>query len=1022
MIENGRQRVKEVFDAARRMAPGERGAFVRAECGADEALRSRVVELLADLDAAGEFLDAPTHGPPDAGAGVPERPGTLIGRYKLLEPIGEGGFGVVVLAEQREPVTRRVALKIIKLGMDTRQVIARFEAERQALALMDHPNIARVLDAGATDTGRPYFVMELVRGEPITRFCDAHRMPVRERLALFMDACHAVQHAHQKGIIHRDLKPSNVLVSRFDDKPVVKIIDFGIAKATGGAGAPGLTDKTLFTEFRQLIGTPAYMSPEQAGLSDLDIDTRSDIYALGVLLYELMTGTMPFDAARLRSAGFDEMRRIIREEEPPRPSTRMSRGARVSRKQGIEVSRCQGVEGEATDSGALDTSTPGHLDTSVLASCRRTDPRSLARSLHGDLDWIAMKALEKDRTRRYDTANGLAQDVERYLRHEPILAGPPSRLYRARRFIRRNRGMVTGGTLLAGALLAGLAGTTFGLVRAERRRAEAEAAREQTQKVSDFQAAMLSDLDAEAMGRIIKEGFREQVRAALERQHIGEPPDRRRRTPEEVEAKLAAFDERANAAHVADVARRLMDQLVLARGAEALDGQFGDQPLVEAQLHSAIGSAYQSLGLRAQAEPHLRAALEIRRRELGPDHELVGDIAWELAVLLGVPGRCEEALPLMRAAIDIHLRTCPGECAKLADGLFNMAHMTEFTGDLAEAERLSRESLAMRRRLVGDGDATVANGMNALARVVEKRGRADEAESLNREALAIARAAHGDEDPMNARILNDLGLAALGRDDPAAAEPLAREAVAIERRLTGDWDPLLPTMLLNHGIALERTGANAEAAQVYKDAIALRRRGAGDDNGEVVTGLTRLANVLRAQGDLPGAETCWREALAIRRRLHAASPNDPALAGALGALGRALVQGGKHAEAEPILRECLAVGEHAVPPDSPEYWHQANVRSMLGVAIAAQGAALIESDAPAAIQRLAEAEPLLLEAAGWLTRNAGYIPEAARTPRLREALGRVVRLYEIWDTVAPAGGKAEKAAEWRAELERLTGP
>ncbi|HEY3246399.1 MAG TPA: serine/threonine-protein kinase, partial [Phycisphaerae bacterium] len=318
------QRIKAVFDVVRRLPPEGRAAGLEAECRGDAELRRQVEELLRDLDEAGEFLTSPTFPLGTAGdtsdSHGAETTGAVIGPYKLLEPIGEGGFGTVYLAEQKEPVRRKVAIKVIKLGMDTRQVIARFEAERQALAMMDHPHIAKVFDAGATDTGRPYFVMELVRGVPITQYCDDQRVPLRERLALFTDVCHAVQHAHQKGIIHRDLKPSNVLVSRHDDKPVVKVIDFGIVKATGGR----LTEKTIHTEWRQLIGTPAYMSPEQAGMSDLDVDTRSDIYSLGVLLYELLTGTPPFDPQQLLSAGFDEMRRIIREVEPPRPSTRVS--------------------------------------------------------------------------------------------------------------------------------------------------------------------------------------------------------------------------------------------------------------------------------------------------------------------------------------------------------------------------------------------------------------------------------------------------------------------------------------------------------------------------------------------------------------------------------------------------------------------------------------------------------------------------------------------------------------------------
>jgi WD40 repeat protein/serine/threonine protein kinase len=397
----------------------QRQQFVELACVGDITLKRRVEELIANHYAAGNFLESPA---PCLGATVEEprtaeRPGAVIGPYKLLEQIGEGGFGVVFMAEQGQPVRRKVALKVLKPGMDTREVVARFEAERQALALMDHPNIARVLDGGATGSGRPYFVMELVRGARITDFCDEGHLGVRERLELFASVCRAVQHAHQKGVIHRDLKPSNVLVAIYDDKAVPKVIDFGVAKALG----QGLTDKTLFTGFAQLVGTPLYMSPEQAQMSGLDVDTRSDVYSLGVLLYELLTGTTPFARERLRGAGYDEIRRIIREEEPPKPSTRLS--------------------------------TLGPAACTVSAN-RRSEPHKLTALVRGELDWIVMKALEKDRNRRYESASAFAADVQRYLHDEPVLACPPSAAYRLGKFARRNRGALLTATLAGGVLVA----------------------------------------------------------------------------------------------------------------------------------------------------------------------------------------------------------------------------------------------------------------------------------------------------------------------------------------------------------------------------------------------------------------------------------------------------------------------------------------------------------------------------------------------------------------------------------------
>jgi WD40 repeat protein/serine/threonine protein kinase len=430
-----------IFNVARKIESLDgRRAYLEQVCGEDAALHARVQALLRVHEEDGSFLKRPL--PALVGTALEpltERPGTVIGPYKLLEQIGEGGFGIVFMAEQQRPVRRKVALKIVKPGMDTRQVVARFEAERQALALMDHANIARVFDGGETASGRPFFVMELVRGIPITDFCDQNHLPIRERLELYMTVCQAVQHAHQRGIIHRDLKPSNVLVTLHDGRPVVKVIDFGIAKATGQQ----LTEKTLFTNFAQLIGTPLYMSPEQAEPSGLDIDTRSDIYSLGVLLYELLTGTTPFDKERLRTAAYDEIRRIIREEEPAKPSTRISR--------------------------------LGQAATTVSAN-RKSDPRRLAQLCRGELDWIVMKALEKDRNRRYESASAFAADVQRYLQDEPVHACPPSSWYRLRKFARRHKRMAVLTAAAIFLLLAATGVSSYFAIQADQRARDAQAA------------------------------------------------------------------------------------------------------------------------------------------------------------------------------------------------------------------------------------------------------------------------------------------------------------------------------------------------------------------------------------------------------------------------------------------------------------------------------------------------------------------------------------------------------------------
>ena len=457
-------RPKDIFLKALDLSsPREREVFLTEACGSDESLRREVEAMLQAHAAADSFLEKPAAAldlTVDAVPGRPEvrvaaeSPGTRIGPYKLLQQLGEGGMGVVFLAEQQEPVRRMVALKIIKQGMDSAQIVARFESERQALAVMDHPNIARVLDAGTTDGGRPYFVMELIKGIPITKFCDQEHLTPRQRLELFIPVCQAVQHAHQKGVIHRDLKPSNVMIALYDGKPVPKVIDFGIAKAT----TQKLTDRTLFTEVGSMVGTLEYMAPEQAELNNLDIDTRADIYALGVLLYELLTGSPPFSAKELRSKAFTEMLRIIREVEPPKPSTKLS----------------------------------GSQELPAIASRRKLEPSNLTRQVQGDLDWIVMKCLEKDRGRRYETANAVVQDIQRYLTDEPVLAGPPSAGYRLRKFVKRNRGMVTAASVVLLTVVLGIIGTTWGWVDAVQARKDeadalklAEKRRGEAEKVAD---------------------------------------------------------------------------------------------------------------------------------------------------------------------------------------------------------------------------------------------------------------------------------------------------------------------------------------------------------------------------------------------------------------------------------------------------------------------------------------------------------------------------------------------------------
>jgi serine/threonine protein kinase/tetratricopeptide (TPR) repeat protein len=544
--------VRDHFLAAVELAPAERAAYLTAHCGEAE-LRAAVERLLAAHDQPAAVLNRPVLGDLErTGAFIPgDEPGAVIaGRYKLLEQIGEGGMGSVWVAEQTAPVRRKVALKLIKAGMDSKSVLARFEAERQALAVMDHPNIAKVLDGGITETGKPFFVMEYVKGVPITEYCDATRLSVPERLTLFTQVCSAVQHAHQKGIIHRDLKPSNILVAPYDDKPVPKVIDFGLAKAMHQS----LTERTLHTAHETVLGTPLYMSPEQAQFNNLDVDTRSDIYSLGVLLYELLTGTTPLDQKRFKEAAWDEIKRIIREEDPPRPSTRLS------------------------STNTLPS----------LAAIRQTEPARLRKLVRGELDWIVMRALEKDRARRYETANGLAMDIQRYLHGEPVLAAPPSVRYRVRKFVQKHRaGLLTTSALTL--LLLGGAVTVFAV--------QSKANRERAAEVAD-RAVREAGTTAS-----VAEAVREARERTEEAWNLGDDPERMGRVANAAVLSLGRADGFIAAgtptdATLAEVvsARKLVDELArysrLIASCEASQRQFADD------LNKATRSPRTKLALR----------------------------------------------------------------------------------------------------------------------------------------------------------------------------------------------------------------------------------------------------------------------------------------------------------------------------------------------------------------------------------------------------------------------------------------
>jgi serine/threonine protein kinase/tetratricopeptide (TPR) repeat protein len=808
-----RQIVSLLGEAVELSSPEERAAFLDQACAGDPGKRARVEALLRAYEAAGNFLggNRPSPGPVEVDEELPinERPGTVIGPYKLMEQIGEGGMGLVFVAEQQHPVRRKVALKVIKPGMDTRQVIARFEAERQALALMDHPNIAKVLDGGATDSGRPYFVMELVKGVLITEYCDQNQVPIRGRLELFSHVCEALQHAHQKGIIHRDIKPSNVLVASHDGKPVVRVIDFGVAKAIGRQ----LTDTTVYTQFAQLIGTPLYMSPEQAGESSLDIDTRSDIYSLGVLLYELLTGTTPFDKERLHQVGYDEMRRIIREEEPPRPSTRIS--TLVGR---VERTPLTPPAGDTScTSSVLHTS----YDVVTIASQRKSDPKRLSQLFRGELDWIVMKALEKDRNRRYETASAFVADVQRYLQDEPVLAYPPSASYRVRKFVRRNKGPVTAAAVVLLALSGGIVGTTWQAVRATRERNDKETALE---RVVEERGAKETALDDETAAR-------ERAMAAL-----------RTLTDDVVERQLARQP------RLSDHDRAFLNKIVAHyEGFASLKGDRPECRAMRAEGDLRVGMLRHRLGQLAEARASYMRALQLLQQVVADaptesDRNNLASSRLNLAMLLADQGEPREAEAEYRQALVLYGALAANSPMETVRRNLAACHQNLgiVLGRLAQdkgAEDEYRTALDLRKKLADDFPAVpeyrdhVAGSYNALGNLLARQEKYEEAAIVFRAALDLRKKLADDYPDVPeyrwglANTYNSLGGMLTNARKLAEAKPELLQAIAFQRQLADDF-PSFPDYAVglggsycNFGNLLRESGKAAEALDWYQRAI-----------------------------------------------------------------------------------------------------------------------------------------------------------------------------------------------------------
>jgi serine/threonine protein kinase/tetratricopeptide (TPR) repeat protein len=827
----------------------EQSEFLDQACAGRPDLRARVEALLHAHREGVSFLGEPVGDARATGAFIPfmngaspaetlpmEAVGTVIGPYKLLEQIGEGGFGVVFMAEQQEPVRRRVALKVIKPGMDSRQVIARFEAERQALALMDHPNIARVLDAGTTaepdasargpaetlayasgSAGRPYFVMELVRGLSMTEYCDQNNLAIRDRLELFIDVCQAVQHAHQKGIIHRDIKPSNVMATLQDGKPVVKVIDFGIAKALGQQ----LTDKTLFTNLAQMIGTPLYMSPEQAELSGLDVDTRSDIYSLGVLLYELLTGTTPFDKKRFKEVSYDEMRRIIREEEPPKPSTRMS-----------QCSHHAPREDCVTPSGTASVTRSVMATIETTAEKRQSDARKLSRLFRGELDWIVMRALEKDRNRRYESASAFAADVQRYLSDEPVLACPPSAIYRLRKVVRRHRGAFLAASIIFLSLVGGILGTSWGLARAE------TAWQEEALRADGEQKAKEAAQKREAEKQAVLEFVEKHVFAAA-------------RPVGDIEGLGLGHD------------------VTLRRAVEAalpfVNKSFADQPLIEARLRLSIGKSFQDLGESRTAAEQFESARAIYVKELGPDHADTVTSMNLLASSYMDLGRLVDALKLNEEVLARRKANLGPDDRDTLMSMNNLGNNYDELGRQADALKLREEVLALRKAKLGPDVADTIASMVNLGISYTKLARHNDALELEKETLSIAKAKLGPNHRWTLNCMISLAetYTNLGRHDEAIR--LSKEALTLDEDALGpDHDATLSTV---HTLILSYTRANqpTEALKFFEDALEVRKEKFGTDHPSTVLYMRGLAYLYVELGRFADALKLHEEMLTLQK-------------------------------------------------------------------------------------------------------------------------------------------------------------
>jgi serine/threonine protein kinase len=829
-------------------SPAERAAYLDQACADQPQLRAEVEALLRANNRSGDLLDLPEQPADTVMTPVREGPGTIIGPYKLLEQVGEGGMGVVYSAEQSRPVRRKVALKLIKPGMDSKTVLSRFEAERQALAIMEHPNIARVFDGGITPSGRPFFVMEYVKGVPFTENCDEARLTIRERLALFVQVCQAVQHAHQKGIIHRDLKPTNVLICLYDGVPVPKVIDFGLAKAMHQP----LTEHTLYTGQGVMMGTPLYMSPEQAEVNNLDVDTRTDIYTLGVLLYEVLTGTTPLEKEKFQKAAWQEMLRLIKEEEPPRPSLRLS------------------------GSGSLPS----------VAAQRRLEPAKLSRLVRGELDWIVMKCLEKDRARRYGTASGLARDLERYLADDPVEACPPSTAYRLRKFARRHRGRVLAASLVLLALVGGIIGTSVGLIAARRQEARANAERDE------------------------KEDARQAAQASAEKA---------RRREEETQGVLDFVENKILAAgrpksQDGGLGRDVPMPKAIEAAIPFVHKSFENQPLIEARLCMILGKSVGQLGNIQLCTELFQRAVTIRTRELGrEDLETLASMN-NLAIGYDATGRYPDALKLQEEVLRLRKVKLGSEHRDTLLSMHNLAHTYSILGRYVDALELYEEALPLQKAKLGPGDHHTLLTMLDLGETYITLGRMADAIRVLEEAVRQCKASLGPDHALTLGNMTKLGSTydKVGRHGEALK--LHEEALALQKTNLGVDHPDTLTTLSSVADCYEGLGRKAEALKLREETLKLTKAKQGFDHPDTLARMYELACSYSKAGRHSEALKLLEDALPLQKAK--VGPDHPDTLVMMRSLAESLVKLERGAEAVTIIDECLRRAEgKAVDPN-----------------------------------------------------------------------------------------------------------